>query len=715
MPLQLLFTSARQGLVPGRSGFCTVARHRAMPDRLAQLLEAMGTPHDRPEGATFTFRVLEAAGQHWYVLSRFVARGLDYTQRDNRLAHHLVFTQEEAALLPPPAALAYRWGSWRDEWSGEPAWLEGETKPLVLKAGPALIPAASWRQLTGTGAKAAWLVNAAGPTDAALLSAPDTETTLRLFAESAALLGKAGWVATFTTDVATTGGDGFRWCVGTAPGHDPIDLATATTAPAPTGDLARQAAMGVPATATAATASARPATPARQRPAKSGGEGAPSVALIAIVALVVALAGFLGWKVLSSPAPTPTPVAVTPVAPVIDTAKADELMKANLALKDIDGLIDREEFVAAANLWFETATLSPDFATKHRTRIVPRITARFAEVAAARLAARLDTLPPAADGKDAAELAAEAKDTLQVGARLGAEKDDAWRQLEAMVARAALVASLDVRPTLLIPGVWETADNGPTAPSQANFKLPAEAAARITKFLESAGVGPNNSVNVELRLAPLEGLHARIPRTRPLQAELRRGGQGLWVEARAVAGQLNRPVTLGVGARGNAVELAFPDGEARAFPETNRLLELTLANGERLALALVANPRLLKPLDLGLGALRKDADTGVVRAAPWAERAVQDLAWAGGTPGLYPAGHEFPDRDLPSVRATRSLLETDLIRLEGKSGPGTPSSLLLAERRRLFGEGDLLRAGAPWRLVIVSPRGEELPTLLEFR
>ncbi|MFM9015925.1 MAG: hypothetical protein ACKOLZ_00185, partial [Verrucomicrobiota bacterium] len=32
MPLQLIFTSAPQGLAAGRSGFCTVSRHREMPD-----------------------------------------------------------------------------------------------------------------------------------------------------------------------------------------------------------------------------------------------------------------------------------------------------------------------------------------------------------------------------------------------------------------------------------------------------------------------------------------------------------------------------------------------------------------------------------------------------------------------------------------------------------------------------------------------------------
>jgi hypothetical protein len=711
MPLQLIFTSARQGLVPGRTGFCTVARHRAMPERLAQLLEGLGTPHEAAAGATFTFRVLEAAGQRWYVLSRFVARGLDYTQRDNRLAHHLAFTQEEAAVLPPPAALAYRWGQWKDEWSGDPAWLEGEAKPLALKPGPALTPAATWRQVAGTGAKAAWLVNAQGPSEVALTQIPDTETALRLLAESAALLGKSSWAAGFTTDVAVSGAEGFPWCVGRVPGRTEIDLAKAADQPAPTGDLARAAAMGLTTTTPAGG-------PAPKRPAKTdqGKDGAgPSLPLILLVLAVMALAGFLGWKVLETPPPPPPPVAPTPPPTPIDTAKADEIMKANLALKDIDGLIDREEFIDAAKLWFETAALSPDFAAKHRSRVVPRLTARFAEVAAARFATRLDALPPGGDGKESANLAAELQEALRVGTRLETPVDAGWKQLQEIAARAELVASLDVRPTLLVTGHWETGDNGPAGPSQAHFALTAEVGQRVTKFLEASGVGANTSVSLQLRLLPLTRLHAREPKIRPLMAELRRGGQGLWVEARAEPGQLSRPVVLGVGPRGNTLELSFRDGEARGYPETNRQLEITLPNGERLSLGLLAKPAALQPLELGLGGLRKDPDTGVVRAAAWAEPAVHALGWAGGTAGLFPAGHEFPDRDLPSLRATRSSLETDLIRLEGRSGPGTPPSAQLAERRRLFGEGEFIRAGAPWRVTLVGPRGEELLSPILFR
>ena len=99
----------------------------------------------------------------------------------------------------------------------------------------------------------------------------------------------------------------------------------------------------------------------------------------------------------------------------------------------------------------------------------------------------------------------------------------------------------------------------------------------------------------------------------------------------------------------------------------------------------------------------------------WAEPAVNAVSWVGGTTGLFPAGHEFPDRDLPSLRATRSALETDLIRLEGKSGPGAPPSAQIAERRRLFNEGEFIRAGAPWRVTIVGVRGEELASPLQFR
>jgi hypothetical protein len=132
-------------------------------------------------------------------------------------------------------------------------------------------------------------------------------------------------------------------------------------------------------------------------------------------------------------------------------------------------------------------------------------------------------------------------------------------------------------------------------------------------------------------------------------------------------------------------------------------------------LALIGDAKLLVPLDLGVGALRYDAETGVIRPAPWAEAAVNAFVWAHGQVGLYPAEHGFPDRDLPSVRATRSLLETDLLRLEAKQGPGTPPYEEVAARRKAFRDGKLIEAGAPWVVQAVDSNGAAGPRLLEFR
>ena len=105
----------------------------------------------------------------------------------------------------------------------------------------------------------------------------------------------------------------------------------------------------------------------------------------------------------------------------------------------------------------------------------------------------------------------------------------------------------------------------------------------------------------------------------------------------------------------------------------------------------------------------------MIRPAPWAETAVNAFVWAHGQVGLYPAEHGFPDRDLPSVRATRSLLETDLLRLEAKQGPGAPPYEEVAARRKAFREGKLIEAGAPWGVQAVDANGTAGPRLVEFR
>ena len=710
MPLQLIFTSAPRGLVAGRSGFCTVARHASLSERLTQQLEALGTPHDASEGETFTFRRLEAGSQTWYVLSRFVARGLDYSQRDNRLAHHVVFTAEEAAVLPPPAAVALRWNDWKDTWSEEPTWLKEDPRPLPLASHPVLTPAAGWREFAGTGAKAAWLVNASGAASVSLLNPPSSAQLLRLLAESSALLGRAAWSATFTTNATKTGADGFDWAVGYASGRPTIDLAQAAQLTAPTGELARVAATGAGATAPAS------AGPTASSPRRTNSASAPATAsntvTIAVVSLLVLVAAGLAIAYFSKPEKKVVETT-KPTPPPIDSTAADELLKANRAITDVDSFMARNDFVAAGKLWIESCKLSPTFAARYREQYLPRLKSKFADTTTASLLGRLESPTATANRKSMLEIAEDAAEALRIGIALEVTKDAAWEELTRIQARAQMVGDLDVRPIILTQGEWLTADVGPNSPSTAEFKLSMAAAEKIGRFIDATGANKNKAISARIRLLPLESFHARDEKTKYQPAEIRTGSQANWIEATSNSGQ--QPIVIGVGSRLNTVTLNFADNSASQLRDTNQLIEIELADGSHQTIALITNVKALRPLNLGLAALKSDVDTGVVHAAAWAEPIINSFIASNGSLGLYPAGHEFPDRDLASIRATKSLLDTDLVRLERKSGPGAPSYDEVKARRSAFTAQDFVKAGAPWSLRTVSPRGEEGLLLVEFR
>lgn len=709
MPLQLIFTSAPQGLTPGRSGYCTVARHRAVPERLAQLLESVGTPHERAEGETFTFRTLEAGGRNWCVLSRFVARGLDYTQRDNRLAHHLIFSLEEAAVLPPPAAIAGRWKGWRDEWTGAPTWLEGEDRPLHLETQTPLTPAVTWREETGTGAKAAWLIGAAGPAAVGLLNPPATPRLLRLLAEASALLGKSAWAATFTTDATTTGTDGFLWTVHNAAAPATVDFAVAKSLPAPSGDMARQAAAGLSVPKSPAGQTPRRAA----APAAASGNNATAWIIGGVITLAAGAAALFLLNRGPEPVPAPPVVEVRPQPTAADTAKTDEILKANRALTEIQGLMDADDFMGAAKLWAETSALSPTFVRNYREQILPRILGHYSASVTKQLLARLDRPGVLNDPKSIRDGIAEAKEALRLGEEIKVPQDEAWKQLQGCLVRAQSLTEVEVRPTMVIPGEWRTGGSGPNSPSQADFPLSRAATDAVTKFVEASGATPRDSVQIRIRLLAFTSPHLRDDHAKYLNGEIRRTPQATWIESTPEPGKLPA-IGIGLTNRRNEVSLNFPDGEG-ARVGANRLIEVVLPKGDRQCFALIGDLKALQPLNLGPDALVLDADTGVIRPAAWAESAVNAFVWVNGSVGLYPDGHEFPDRDLPSIRATRSVLDTDLIRLENKQGPGTPPYEVVAARRKLFKEGKLLQAGAPWSVQAIDANGAAGPRLLEFR
>jgi hypothetical protein len=154
---ELIYTSARKGLKPGTSGFCTVAHTRGMMPATIKLAESLSgyTPPaalsaaDAPVAYSH-YRVL-LHGESMSVLSRVAFCGKDHTNRDNKIAHHLLLDANER----PEAGPA---------WTAQqyPFCLTWEHKPCLLDA-PEMLPpapppmprAAAWESVTGDGGWAA--------------------------------------------------------------------------------------------------------------------------------------------------------------------------------------------------------------------------------------------------------------------------------------------------------------------------------------------------------------------------------------------------------------------------------------------------------------------------------------------------------------------------------------------------------------------------------
>ena len=107
MSQELLYTSAPRGLKPGSRGFCTVLSTQGMPAPLATALEGLsgyrlissaGDKGANRNPIVYSHLILPAGGRTLNVLSRIAEFGLDYSQRANKLAHHVVLDKTE--LLP---------------------------------------------------------------------------------------------------------------------------------------------------------------------------------------------------------------------------------------------------------------------------------------------------------------------------------------------------------------------------------------------------------------------------------------------------------------------------------------------------------------------------------------------------------------------------------------------------------------------------------------
>ena len=89
---------------------------------------------------------LQVAGKSWYVLSRVADYGLDYSQRTNKLAHHLVLDKSE---LPTagPASLLRTAGIMRESWEGDPKVVP--PKPISRQPSTPTGVCLAWKDMTG--------------------------------------------------------------------------------------------------------------------------------------------------------------------------------------------------------------------------------------------------------------------------------------------------------------------------------------------------------------------------------------------------------------------------------------------------------------------------------------------------------------------------------------------------------------------------------------
>ena len=217
-----------------------------MPEKLAAAVERCGI-YDISSGEIFSHRTISFGGETWHILTRMADAGVDYTNRNNYIAHHLVVSDAEATgFKANPAEILAQWNGWISKWDGDPRFID-EPAGLSDIGNKNTLPAANWEKIFGNPAKAA-LLGKAGVQISAATS--DARTLLDLFSESLLLNINPldAWDTTFTTSFsASENSANFLWRAVTS-GEDSssvINLKARIAPPAPDCRAAQYAATGV--------------------------------------------------------------------------------------------------------------------------------------------------------------------------------------------------------------------------------------------------------------------------------------------------------------------------------------------------------------------------------------------------------------------------------------------------------------------------------------
>ena len=219
MAQELIYTSAPRGLLPGSSGFCTVARTAGMSPVLVGHLESRsGYRHLFPPQSekaalnpvNWSHGTIRIGQMPTHILSRIADAGLDYTKRSNVIAHHLILSPEElspcgpATVLAQPDLMLHHWELPPTEFP--------KGRPIPNPPIPSL-KCVHWERLTGDAGWGGMLAESVLQSrPVCVLFQPGTDL-LPLFAEAVAILPELlRWKATFSTyqrDIST--GANYLW------------------------------------------------------------------------------------------------------------------------------------------------------------------------------------------------------------------------------------------------------------------------------------------------------------------------------------------------------------------------------------------------------------------------------------------------------------------------------------------------------------------------
>ncbi len=204
MASELIYTSAKRGLDPGKSGFCTVAMTRGLSGVLAERLEALSGfrpllgATEQPVAASHW--IIDVSGSERHVLSTVRAAPPDHTRRSNKLAHHVVLRDSEL-ISAGPAWLLLNGGIMVSEWAAEPELLDTERQiPDPGTTQPSTC--AAWQQWAGDAGWAGVLVNQAilDRSRSVAVVYPPGAPALQLIAEAMAILPPSlRWRIPFTS------------------------------------------------------------------------------------------------------------------------------------------------------------------------------------------------------------------------------------------------------------------------------------------------------------------------------------------------------------------------------------------------------------------------------------------------------------------------------------------------------------------------------------